>query len=42
MGGSVYAQVPSGATVTVLIPGDDWTQVRYKGTVGYMMTYFLK
>ena len=26
--GSVYAQVPSGATVTVLIPGDDWTQVR--------------
>ncbi len=40
--GCVYAQVPSGATVTVLTPGDDWTQVRYKGTVGYMMTYFLK
>ena len=40
--GTVYSQVPSGAVVTVLTPGDDWTQVRYKGTVGYMMTYFLK
>ena len=40
--GNVAVQVPSGATVTVLIPGDEWTQVRYKGTVGYMMTYFLR
>ena len=40
--GKVYAQVPSGATVTVLTPGDEWTQVRYNGTVGYMMTTFLK
>ena len=38
----VYTQVPSGASVTVLIPGDEWTQVRYAGTVGYMMTSFLK
>ena len=41
-GGKVYAQVPSGAIVTVLTPGDEWTQVRYSGTVGYMMTSFLK
>ena len=40
--GKVYAQVPSGAAVTVLIPGDEWTQVRYNGTTGYMMTSFLK
>ena len=40
--GNVSVQVPSGAVVTVLIPGDEWTQVRYKGTVGYMMTFFLK
>ena len=40
--GKVYTQVPSGAAVTVLTPGDEWTQVRYGGTVGYMMTSFLK
>lgn len=40
--GNVYTKVPSGATVTVLIPGDEWTKVRYNGTVGYMMTGFLK
>ena len=40
--GKVYVQVPSGAAVTVLIPGDEWCQVRYAGTVGYMMTTFLK
>ncbi len=40
--GRVYAQVPSGAAVTVLTPGEEWTQVRYGGTVGYMMTSFLK
>ena len=40
--GKVYVQVPSGASVTVLIPGDEWCKVRYAGTVGYMMTYFLK
>lgn len=40
--GMVYQQVPSGATVTVLTPGDQWTQVRYGKTTGYMMTRFLK
>lgn len=39
---TVYSQVPSGATVTVLAPGDTWTQVRYNGTEGYMMTAFLR
>lgn len=39
---TVYAQVPSGASVTVLTPGDTWTQVRYNGTEGYMMTAFLR
>ena len=40
--GNVSVQVPHGATVTVLTPGDEWTQVRYGSRVGYMMTAFLK
>ena len=40
--GQVYTRVPSGSTVTVLIPGDEWTKVRYGSTEGYMMTCFLK
>lgn len=40
--GKVYARIPSGATVTVLIPGDEWTKVRYGSTTGYVMTVFLK
>ena len=40
--GNVKQQVPSGAVVTVLTPGDEWTQVRYGGVTGYMMTCFLK
>ena len=40
--GSVKMQVPSGAVVTVLIPGDTWTKVRYGSLEGYMMTVFLK
>lgn len=40
--GTVYQQVYSGATVTVLTPGDEWTQVRYGKTTGYMMTCFLR
>ncbi len=39
---SVLVRVPSNKTVTVLTPGDEWTQVRYQNQVGYMMTYFLK
>lgn len=40
--GTVYQRVYSGAQVTVLTPGDEWTQVRYGSIVGYMMTCFLK
>ena len=40
--GAVYQRVYSGAVVTVLTPGDEWTMVRYGNTVGYMMTWFLK
>ena len=40
--GTVYQRVYSGAVVTVLTPGDEWTLVRYGNTVGYMMTWFLK
>lgn len=37
----VLRQVWSGSTVTVLTPGDVWTQVQYEGTTGYMMTRYL-
>lgn len=40
--GAVYHKLYSGTVVTVLIPGDEWTQVRYGNTVGYMMTAFLQ
>lgn len=40
--GTIYQQVYSGATVTVVTPGDQWTQVRHGGVTGYMMTQFLK
>ena len=40
--GAVYQKVYSGSQVTVLTPGEEWTQVRYGNTVGYMMTAFLK
>ena len=40
--GAVTLRVPHGSIVTVNIPGGEWAQVKYKGTTGYMMTYFLK
>jgi len=40
--GNVYHKLYSGSVVTVLTPGDEWTQVRYGNTTGYMMTAFLK
>lgn len=40
--GSIYQRLSSGTTVTVLTPGDEWTQVRYGNITGYIMTYFLK
>lgn len=41
-GSVVYQRLYSGTPVTVLIPGDQWTQIRYNGQVGYVMTQFLK
>jgi len=40
--GSVTLRVPHGNTVTVLIAGGTWAQVKYKNVTGYMMTAFLK
>lgn len=40
--GNVYDKLYSGSVVTVLTPGDEWTQVRYGYTEGYMMSAFLK
>ncbi len=40
--GSVTLRVPHGSSVTVLVAGGEWAQVRYNGTEGYMMTAFLK
>lgn len=40
--GRVLLKVPHGARVTVLTPGSTWSQVKYNGTTGYMMTRFLK
>lgn len=40
--GTIYQRLYSGAVVTVLTPGDEWTQVRYNGITGYVMTAFLK
>ena len=40
--GRVLARVQSGEKVTVLVPGDEWTQVRYGTIEGYIMTHFLK
>lgn len=41
-GNQIYARMPHGAVVTVLIPGDDWAKVNYNGYTGYAVTYFLK
>ncbi len=34
-------RVPCGDVVTVLIPADDWTKVRWQGKLGYMMSRYL-
>lgn len=39
---NVLAQLESGATVTVLSPGDTWTQVRVGGVYGYVFTNALR
>ena len=40
--GKVLYRINSDEKVTVLVPGDEWTQVRYGDYDGYMMTCFLK
>ena len=42
MTGAIVARVPSGKTVTVLVPGAEWSKVKYNGYTGYMLTYFLR
>ena len=39
---NVRTRVPSGSSVTVLIPGPDWCKVSYNGYTGYMLSYFLQ
>ena len=39
--GAVIQRVPDGAKVTVLTPGATWSQIKYNGKTGYMMTSFL-
>jgi len=38
----VAMQLSSGTSVTVVAPGTEWTKIKYGGTVGYMVSYFLK
>lgn len=38
----VRLQVSNGKAVTVLVPGTEWCKVKYNGTTGYMVSYFLK
>ncbi|NLX83486.1 MAG: SH3 domain-containing protein [Clostridiales bacterium] len=40
--GGITVRVPHNSTVTVLIAGGTWAQVKYKNLTGYMMTSFLK
>ena len=39
--GAVLARVPDGAKITVLTPGSTWSQIKYNGKTGYMMTQFI-
>ena len=40
--GNVNVRVPSGAYVNLLSWGEEWSQVSYNGTTGYMMSWFLR
>lgn len=40
--GNVLVRVPSGKTVTVLVPGVEWCKVRYGNQSGYILSYFLQ
>ena len=39
---NVNVRVPVGAVVNLLSWGDEWSQVSYGGTTGYMMSWFLR
>ena len=39
---NILSAVPHGAEVTIMIPGDVWTKVRYHGQTGWMMACYLK
>lgn len=36
----VITRIPDGAKATVIAPGPDWSKVKYKGKVGYVINYF--
>ena len=36
----VITRIPNGKSATILIPGADWTKVRYNGLTGYVMNVF--
>lgn len=38
---NVYWEIPNGEKVEVIDNGETWTQIKYKGRTGYMMTKFL-
>ena len=40
--GQIAARVPTGNSVTIMIPGQDWCKVTWNGYTGYMLTYFLQ
>ena len=40
--GQIAARVPTGNSVTIMIPGQDWCKVTWNGHTGYMLTYFLQ
>lgn len=40
--GTVKTRVPTGRSVTILVPGAEWCKVKYNGYTGYILTYFLQ
>lgn len=40
-GATVLNSIPKGAQVEVLVQGSEWTQVRFSGVTGYVMSKFL-
>lgn len=40
MTASVLTKIPNKAKATIIAPGSDWSQVKYKGFTGYVVNYF--